>query len=666
MSHSRDKDSDENPKLRRSHVDLSRMILQGRSFSGLERHCSFLNTGVTAEGGGRFATISSSSGLDFPDDGRALALVDWDHDGDLDVWLSARNAPRIRLMQNTSQTQNRSIIVGLKGNGVTTSRDAIGARAEVVFKDRKQDRSIQTLRAGEGFFSQDSKWLHFGLGERDDIDHILVKWPGGSKELFTGFSAGNRYLLTQDSGSAVAIDKRIGEKSVFQVSEPIIPEPASQARIPLMTRMPLLSLPIRDFKGKPQLLEPGVGGPVLITLWASWCPACKAELTEFTEKAEELKAAGLGVLALSVDGLGDERADLVAGKKLLDDLDFPFPMGFATQELVQKFQEIHDELIPLKLPLPIPTSLLIDARGQVSVIYKGQAKVEDVINDITKLTDNTNFGLVEASPLSGRSIGNEQLQRVAKQNKVRTLFKRGVSLADRNQFEEAILFYLKALELQPQSYKINYNLGVANLSLQKLDVAYFYLDQAIKLRPDFLLSHKALGQLQLQKNNYTEARSHFRRYLTSDSGNVDVINSLGVIALKKGELASAEQLFNQAAKFDPMYVETRYNLGILLLRQDKLKEAENAFLQILAIQPHYPEVLYNLGYVAELSGENQRAANLYLGELRTSPSSVAALTGLARIMEKSGDHDRAKKYYGQAVDIDPGYKPAIEGMQRLN
>ena len=31
----------------------------------------------------RFANVSAISGMDYPEDGRSLCLVDWDHDGDL-------------------------------------------------------------------------------------------------------------------------------------------------------------------------------------------------------------------------------------------------------------------------------------------------------------------------------------------------------------------------------------------------------------------------------------------------------------------------------------------------------------------------------------------------------------------------------------------------------
>jgi len=57
------------------------------SWSGRERNCAFLNCG-----GSRFADVSAISGLDFADDGRALAVVDWDQDGNLDLWFHNRTA----------------------------------------------------------------------------------------------------------------------------------------------------------------------------------------------------------------------------------------------------------------------------------------------------------------------------------------------------------------------------------------------------------------------------------------------------------------------------------------------------------------------------------------------------------------------------------------------
>ena len=85
--------------------------MEGRSFSGRERNCCFLNTG-----GKRFATVSAISGFDFIDDGRGIAVTDWDSDGDLDMWISNRNAPRLRLMRNDLVTPNHFLRMRLVGN----------------------------------------------------------------------------------------------------------------------------------------------------------------------------------------------------------------------------------------------------------------------------------------------------------------------------------------------------------------------------------------------------------------------------------------------------------------------------------------------------------------------------------------------------------------------
>ena len=87
---------------------LNTMLEEGRSYSGFERNCAFLNLGG---GQTQFADISGACGLDLMDDGRAIAVTDWDFDGKLDFWISNRTAPRIRLQHNRSQTRNNFVSV---------------------------------------------------------------------------------------------------------------------------------------------------------------------------------------------------------------------------------------------------------------------------------------------------------------------------------------------------------------------------------------------------------------------------------------------------------------------------------------------------------------------------------------------------------------------------
>ena len=188
---------------------LAVMLDHGMSISGNERHCVFLNTGEDTRAGEKFACVSAVSGLDFPDDGRGVSVVDWDSDGDQDLWVSNRNAPRIRYFRNDTRTDNNYITLRLIGNGVTTSRDAVGARVEVFLKDRiknkenatdasRADRLIKTVHIGQGFLSQSSRWLHFGLGDAEQIAKVTVRWPGGKVEEYTDLKINQRYEIHQD------------------------------------------------------------------------------------------------------------------------------------------------------------------------------------------------------------------------------------------------------------------------------------------------------------------------------------------------------------------------------------------------------------------------------------------------------------------------------------
>ena len=178
---------------------LDELLRNGGSLSGRERNCCFLNLGST--GASTFADISNVSGFDLPVDGRAIALVDWDHDGDVDIWTSNRTAPRVQFFRNDSPTRHRYVSIRLQGT--ESNRDAIGARVEVVAEPSVGIVS-RTVTAGDGYLSQSSKWLHFGLGDAERIISVRVRWPG-SRE-FTpveGVTIGGAFVVTEGTERAV-------------------------------------------------------------------------------------------------------------------------------------------------------------------------------------------------------------------------------------------------------------------------------------------------------------------------------------------------------------------------------------------------------------------------------------------------------------------------------
>ena len=182
--------------------NLLQQVRDGLSWSGRERNRCLLN-----DGAGGFVDVSSVMGLDQEADGRALALVDWDQDGDLDLWYRDRTAPRLRLMLNRHVGARKGDFVSVLLEGEKCNRNAIGAVVELIGgPGLGKLRSVKSVRAGDLFLSQSSRWLHFGLGQDCEATKARVIWPGGREELFQGLKAGGRFLLKEGSGSAVPVE----------------------------------------------------------------------------------------------------------------------------------------------------------------------------------------------------------------------------------------------------------------------------------------------------------------------------------------------------------------------------------------------------------------------------------------------------------------------------
>ncbi len=130
------------------------------------------------EGNEVFKEVAVSLGLDDTGDGRGLAIADFDNDGDLDVYIANQGQDGV-LYRNDIGNRNNWLQVELAGTNC--NRNAIGTRVTLVSGDLKQIREVD---GGNGDHSQCPYRLHFGLGKRQVVDRIEIRWPTGYVESF--------------------------------------------------------------------------------------------------------------------------------------------------------------------------------------------------------------------------------------------------------------------------------------------------------------------------------------------------------------------------------------------------------------------------------------------------------------------------------------------------
>ncbi len=127
---------------------------------------------------------------------RALATVDVDRDGRLDVAITHLYDP-VSLLMNRTTDGGQSIGLELKSTG--GQRDAIGATVVTTIGAREVKAQ---LTAGDGYMCSNQRRITLGTGNVAEANDLVVIWPSGTREKFGTVLTGRDYLLVEGSGEA--------------------------------------------------------------------------------------------------------------------------------------------------------------------------------------------------------------------------------------------------------------------------------------------------------------------------------------------------------------------------------------------------------------------------------------------------------------------------------
>ena len=152
-----------------------------QTFAGYERNRLFHNKGDHV-----FEDVAPKAGVDSIFDGRGVAVADFDNDGAVDLLVTNQNEAPL-LYHNLAGRKNNWVEMRLKGSD---NRSAVGARVKLVAAGQLQ---IREVNCGNGYQSQSSLRVHFGLSGIKNIDLIEVMWPSGRKQQLRNVSA-NQFL----------------------------------------------------------------------------------------------------------------------------------------------------------------------------------------------------------------------------------------------------------------------------------------------------------------------------------------------------------------------------------------------------------------------------------------------------------------------------------------
>jgi tetratricopeptide (TPR) repeat protein len=206
----------------------------------------------------------------------------------------------------------------------------------------------------------------------------------------------------------------------------------------------------------------------------------------------------------------------------------------------------------------------------------------------------------------------------------------GSALAKAGQYEEAIPYYRKGLEINPQFHEVYNSLGVALMAVG---------------RPD-------------------EAIAEFEKVLDVYADSADLQNNLGQALMQAGRLGEATQHFELAVRSKPDFADARINLGCILLAGGKPDEAALQFGHAVDSKPDSAEAHAYLGTAIYYGqGNIQDALAEWHKALALDPNQLVALRDAAHALAASPtasdrDGSQAVNLAQRAVELTKGTDPA--------
>ena len=585
------------------------LIRADGSWSGRERDVCYRNVG-----NGRFQDEAFVTGLDSAGDGRAFATLDLDGDGALDLALVSRTAPRLQLWRN--QPGTGALLLELRGSGDRSNRDAIGAVAELqTDRGRTLTRLVQ---AGAGYLSQSSRRLHFALEPGERAQELRVFWPSGKRQALRALPQRGRMRLTEGENRFEGIE-----------------------------RGPILAHVAQEAAPRPVWLAEAVAAPALqglhpapktlVNFWASWCPPCKQEMTEWTAAAAQFRNAGLTVVVASVDEDKSKKPNA------------PFSVLYPAQRQIAAWNLFHRQLFDRHQDIGLPMSFLLDERGRVVKVYKGVTASAVILADLAA-TGRPSL------PFAGRWYGPSPQ---------RNYVEIATALAEHGLGAESAVYFDEALSRgSPTAEALNNYAGVL-LEQGDLEKAEALLMRTLSAYPRQLDALANLGTLRLKQGQPGAAREAFRQVLTAQPDDAFAHNGLGSALFAAKDFAGAQAAFRSAVRLDAENAEYRFNLGAVLAAAGEYGEALREFEAVRAAKPDSAELANNLGILYVESGAPAKGEQEFRRAIGLAPREEGGYLNLAMLLARLGRKSEARDVLQGLLAVQPQHPRALQMIEKL-
>ena len=366
-------------------------------------------------------------------------------------------------------------------------------------------------------------------------------------------------------------------------------------------------------------------------------------------------ANGWQFLSVVFDEPAAAKPSLLASKRI-----FSFPIVSGSDDVAGIYNILFHYLFDRRRDIGLPTSFLIDAKGEIVKVYQGPVDPAHVERDLHKIPQTSADRLARALPYPGiaevTAFGRNYLAY-------------GSVFYQRGYLDQAEASYQMAFRNDPESAEAVYGIGKAYLNQHKVAEARQCFERALKLRATYPDTHanawNNLGMLVGSEGNTAEAIADFQEALRLSPNHRIALNNLARAYRVQKRWDDARKTYERSLQINPDDAEANYGLGMVFAQTDDTVRAFDFLQRALKSRPVYPEALNNLGILYLRTDHSDDAVARFQESIRVAPSFDQPYLNLARVYADEDAPDKARAVLRDLLKQHPDHAAALQMMEQL-
>lgn len=256
----------------------------------------------------------------------------------------------------------------------------------------------------------------------------------------------------------------------------------------------------------------------------------------------------------------------------------------------------------------------------------------------------------------------------------------GMIYANQRKFDEAIALLREAAELNPSSFAVHRDLGSTYLAAGKIEDAIAALKKASALNPSNVAVRLRLATIFSKQEKYTEAINEAAQAVKVNESNAEAHLSLANAKLASGDAAGSIDSFNSAiaangfdsfgSKNPVTGAAAMSGLGWALVTSkvetpDTVKEAISYQRKAIKADPRYLPAYVRLAQLLEKQNKPKDAEALYKRIFGATQFDPSVGVPYARFLSNAKRIDEARGVLKNVLEKHPGNKPASDALSAL-